>query len=72
MQACYPSFPLRQAHRVHTFQAAIHERQIARAITLLHWAGVDPLAKGWGVARLDSEPDLLSYWDIDPWARPVC
>ncbi len=62
---------LRQAYRLHTLQAARHERQIVRAITLLQSAGVDPLlAKGWAVARLYPERGLRPYGDIDLCVRP--
>ncbi len=65
------AFQLQQAYRLHTLQAAIHERQIIRAIALLHSAGVDPLlAKGWAAARSYPEPGLRPYGDIDLWVRP--
>jgi len=66
-----PAFQLQQAYRLHTLQAARHERQIGRAITLLRSAGVEPLlAKGWAAARLYPERGLRPYGDIDLWVRP--
>jgi hypothetical protein len=38
---------LHDAYRVHTLQAAVHEGQVAQAVTALRSAGVEPLlAKG--------------------------
>ncbi len=66
-----PALQLQQAYRLHTLQAARHERQICRAITLLRSAGVEPLlAKGWAAARLYPERGLRPYGDIDLWVRP--
>jgi len=62
---------LQQAYRLHTLQAAIHERKIKRAVTLLRSSGVEPLlAKGWAIARLYPEPGLRPYGDIDLWVQP--
>lgn len=66
-----PASQLEQAYRLHTLQAAVHERQLMRAITILRSAGVEPLlAKGWAVARLYPEPGLRPYGDIDLCVRP--
>ncbi len=65
------AFELRQAYRLHTLQAATHERKIAQAIKLLRSVGVEPLlAKGWAAARLYPEKGLRPYGDLDLWVRP--
>ena len=62
---------LRQAYRLYTLEAGRKERQIARAVTLLRSAGVEPLlVKGWAVARLYPERGLRPYGDIDLCVRP--
>lgn len=62
---------LKQAYRLYTLQAAIHEREIEGVIKLLRQAGVDPiLVKGWSVARHFPEPALRPYGDIDLFVRP--
>ena len=62
---------LKQAYRLHTLQAALHEGDIKRVFTLLRAAGVEPLlAKGWAVARLYPESGLRPYGDIDLCVRP--
>jgi len=66
-----PAFRLQQAYRLHTLQAAIHEREITQAIRLLRSSGIEPLmAKGWAVTRLYPEPGLRPYGDIDLCVRP--
>ncbi|HXH12437.1 MAG TPA: nucleotidyltransferase family protein [Alphaproteobacteria bacterium] len=61
---------LQQAYRLHTLQAAIHEREIAEVFTLLHAAGVEPvLVKGWAVARLYPQKGLRPYGDLDLCVR---
>src|SRR5438094_10301599 len=56
------AFQLRQGYRLHTLQAALHERELARVLTALRAAGIDPLlAKGWAEARLYAEPGLRPY-----------
>jgi hypothetical protein len=63
---------LRQAFRLQTLEARLHERRIVEAIRLLRAAGVEPLlAKGWAAARLYPEPGLRPYGDIDLWVRPA-
>lgn len=63
--------PLRQAYRHYSLQAALHEREVIRAVTLLRSAGVEPLlAKGWAVARLYPETGLRPYGDNDLCVRP--
>ncbi len=57
---------LHDAYRMHALQAAVHEGQVAQAVTALRSAGVTPLlAKGWAVARLYLEPGLRPYGDVD-------
>ncbi len=71
LRACPPAFQLQQAYRLHTLQAALHEREIAQAINLLRSSGIEPLlAKGWAVSRLYPEPGLRPYGDIDLCVRP--
>ncbi|MBI4199029.1 MAG: nucleotidyltransferase family protein [Chloroflexi bacterium] len=61
----------KQAYRLHTLQAVLHERQLKEAVALLRSAEVDPLlAKGWAVARLYPERGLRPYGDIDLCVRP--
>ena len=70
LRTCSPALELRQAYRLHTLQAGLHERRIVRAIALLSSAGVEPLlAKGWAAARLYPERGLRPYGDIDLWVR---
>lgn len=70
------AFRLRQAYRLHSLQAALHERQIERSVALLRSASVDPLlGKGWAAARLYPVPGLRPYGDIDlyvPAAQHSC
>jgi hypothetical protein len=71
LQASPAALPLRQAYRLHTLQAALHERELVAAVTLLRSAGVEPmLGKGWAAARLYPEPGLRPYGDIDLCVRP--
>ena len=70
LRASGPALQLQQAYRLHTLQAALHERRIVRAQALLRSAGVEPLlAKGWAAARLYPERGLRPYADIDLWVR---
>src|SRR4051794_28894978 len=51
-----PARKLLQAYRLHTLQAAVHERAFVPVLQRLRAAGIDPLlAKGWAVARLYPE-----------------
>jgi hypothetical protein len=62
---------LRQAHRLHSLQAALHEREIHEVVGLLRSHGVEPiLIKGWAVARLYLESGLRPYGDIDLVVHP--
>jgi hypothetical protein len=61
----------RQAYRFHSLQAALHERDILRAVTALRSAGIEPLLfKGWATARWYPEPGLRPYGDVDLWVPP--
>jgi len=62
---------LREAYRLHTLQAAVHERQLSQVVRALHGAGVEALLiKGWTAARLYAEPGLRPYGDIDVCVAP--
>ena len=62
---------LKMAYRLHTLQAAVHERDIARVVDRLRSVGLDPvLAKGWAIARLYPETGLRPYGDIDLLVGP--
>jgi hypothetical protein len=62
---------LRQAYRLQTLQAGLHEEQIQQVFTGCRAAGLEPLlGKGWAVARLYPEPGLRPYGDIDLFVRP--
>jgi hypothetical protein len=57
---------LRDAYRLHTLQAAVHERELADVVRALEAAGIEALiVKGWAAARLYAEPGLRPYGDID-------
>jgi len=60
-----------QAYRLHTLQAALHDREVRLAFAALRDAGVEPvLAKGWAAARLYPESGLRPYGDIDLCVPP--
>src|SRR6185369_11564466 len=62
---------LRQAHRLLTLRAAIHETHIQKIFRVLRSGGVDPiLIKGWAIARLYPHPALRPYGDVDLLIRP--
>ena len=62
---------LRQAHRLQTLRAAMHEPQIQKTFRVLRGGGFEPiLIKGWAIARLYPEPGLRPYGDIDLLIRP--
>ena len=62
---------LRDAYRLHTLQAALHERELLQVIPALQAAGVDPLlAKGWAAARFYPAQGLRPYGDLDLYVRP--
>lgn len=57
---------LRQAHRLQSLRAVMHEPQIRKAFRVLRDANLEPiLIKGWAVERLYPEPGLRPYGDID-------
>lgn len=57
---------LQTAYRLHTLQAAIHERGIKQAVPFFRSEGIEPLlGKGWAISRLYPNPGLRPYGDID-------
>ena len=62
---------LREAHRLHALQAALHEREIAEVSGLFRSHGIETvLVKGWAIARLYVEPGSRPYGDIDLCVHP--
>ncbi len=62
---------LREAHRLHALQAALHEREIQEVVGLFRSHRVEAvLVKGWAIARLYVEPGLRPYGDIDLCVHP--
>jgi hypothetical protein len=62
---------LQQGYRLHSLQAALHERSLKQVIPLLRGEGVEPvLVKGWAVARLYPEPGMRPYGDLDLCVLP--
>lgn len=71
VQASETTLQLEQAYRLHTLQAAIHERAIQRILRSLRAAGIEPvLVKGWAIARMYAEQGLRPYGDIDLCVHP--
>ncbi len=71
MRSSKIAFQFQQAYRLHTLQAAIHEREIKKLFTLLRQADIEPiLIKGWAVAQLYPEKGLRPHDDIDLIVRP--
>lgn len=65
------AFRFRQAYRLQTILAALHERQLCHILHALRSAGVECLViKGWAVSRLYPEPGLRPYGDHDLCVRP--
>jgi hypothetical protein len=61
---------LRQAYRLQTLKAALHEQQVEEVFLLLQSAGIDAvLIKGWSVARMYPEQGLRGVGDIDLCVR---
>ncbi len=61
----------RQAARLHTLRAAVHEREIKQIIPYLRSRGFEPLmGKGWAIARLYPEHGLRPYGDVDLYVHP--
>lgn len=57
---------LRQAYRLHSLQAAVHELEIKRIVQFIRSVGHEPLlGKGWAIARLYPERGLRPYGDVD-------
>ncbi|HSG09755.1 MAG TPA: nucleotidyltransferase family protein [Longimicrobiales bacterium] len=62
---------LRDAFRLQTLHARIHERRLIRALGILEAAGIrSVLAKGWSVARRYPSPGLRPYGDLDLHVAP--
>ncbi len=58
--------PLFETYRAYTLEAAVRERQLVEAITVLQGTGaVALLGKGWAVARHYAQPALRPYGDLD-------
>lgn len=63
--------PLFETYRAYTLEAAVRERQLADAVSVLQGAGIETLlGKGWGVARHYAEPALRPYGDLDLFVAP--
>jgi hypothetical protein len=57
---------LRQAFRLHSIQAARHEKNLEHVLVHFNAAGLSPiLFKGWALARLYAQPGLRPYGDVD-------
>ena len=57
---------LHQAYRLQSLQAALHERSLKKAISLLRGIGVEPmLVKGWAIARVYPDMAMRPYCDLD-------
>ena len=62
---------LQQAYRLHSLEAALHERRLKQVIPVLRTFGAEPvLVKGWAIARLYPEPGLRPYCDLDLCVSP--
>ena len=62
---------LHDVYRQFRLSALIHEREIARVLSLLRGVEIEPvLVKGWSSARRYPEPALRPYGDIDLCVRP--
>ena len=60
-----------QAYRLHSLQAALHNRNLKRVIPVLRSFGVEPiLVKGWAIARRYPEPGMRPYGDFDLCVLP--
>lgn len=71
LQSTRTGHEFHQAYRLHSLQAAMHERNIKKAIPFLRDCGVEPLlVKGWAIARLYPEPGLRPYGDLDICVLP--
>jgi putative nucleotidyltransferase-like protein len=68
---CQAAYELRQAYRLHTLEADMHECDLIPLVRWLRGAGIEPLlGKGWAVARLYPEPGLRPYGDFDLCVSP--
>jgi hypothetical protein len=61
----------RQAYRLQSLQALLHERNLKRVISIFDSLGVEPvLVKGWAIARHYPEAGLRPYTDLDLCVLP--
>ncbi len=57
---------LREAFRLHTLQAALHEKNLEHVLGHFNAVGLTPIVfKGWAMARLYAKPGLRPYGDVD-------
>lgn len=62
---------LRQAYRLQSLEAVVHQRHVVLAFRMLGAAGVEPLlGKGWAAARLYPEDGIRPSSDVDLCVRP--
>jgi hypothetical protein len=62
---------LREAYRLHTIQAAVHQANLRQILLALQEAGLAAvLFKGWAVGRLYPEQGLRPYGDFDLYVCP--
>lgn len=62
---------LRDAYRLHTLQAAVHELELPQVVKALEAAGIEALTiKGWTAARLYAANGLRPYGDLDLCVAP--
>jgi hypothetical protein len=66
------AFLFRDAYRLHTSQAAEHEKHLQQLLRLLRHRGMEALVcKGWATARLYPATGLRPYGDIDLCVQPA-
>jgi len=66
LQTSPAAFELKQAYRLQSLYAGLHEAEIEQVITRLHAAGIEPvLLKGRAIADLYPEHGLRPYGDVD-------
>jgi hypothetical protein len=71
LKASLAARKLQQAYRVHSLQAALHERNLKQVIELLDASRIEAvLVKGWAIARLYPEPGMRPYGDLDLCVLP--
>jgi len=76
VQGCAADLPevapgFRDAFRIQTLDARLHERRLVQALEWFGAMGIQPiLGKGWAVARLYPRPGLRPYGDLDLHVAP--